>query len=433
VRRCIALFILLCFIAAESQYNYAWALTLEEALALAKETVPAYRAVALKVKATDALATASLGPYFPQIDAQASSTRHDIGPFFPDYSLTNYQLSGSWTLFDGGKRFANRQIALLNLDNDGEELRRTLINLEYNVKVAFYTALSKRDSLQQRQLQLADAQRDYEIAQGRHKYGLVKLSDTLQASVRLDQAKYNVVTADGDLRKAVADLNSLVGYVLNAKPPLEGSLEFSSTMPVLSSLYEAALQKPELKQAADAIKIASFNRAVELSAFWPSVSADAGYLKTKGVMPGSLEIPEDRTVGVSLTWNIFEFGKFFRQKSAAISTEASEATLEETKRTLLLAVQKADEDLVTAASKIIVAREQLSQAEHNYNQALGEYKIGKADILSLVQAETLLSDARNQMIISKLDVLTAKSQLEQVAGVQELEALPFEKGLQVTD
>ena len=424
MKKRIALFILLCFITATTSH----ALTLEEALALAKATVPAYRAAAFKVEATDALASASWGPYFPQVDAQTSATRHYIGPAFPDYSLTNYQLSGSWTLFDGGKRYANRQIALLNLNNDSEELRRTLINLEYNVKIAFYTALAKKDSLQQRQLQLQDAQKDYEIAQGRHKYGLVKLSDTLQASVRLDQAKYNVVTADGDLRKAIADLNSLVGYVLDTRQTLEGSLEFQPFMPIVSNLYEAALQRPEIKQATDAVKIARFNRSVELSAFWPSVSAEAGYLKMKGVAPGSLAIPEDRTIGITMSWNIFELGKFFRQKSAALSTEASAATLEETKRTIVLDVQKAYEDFVTTAGKISVAREQLKQAEHNYTQALGEYKIGKADILSLVQAETLLSDARNQMINSKLDVVTAKSQLERLAGVPELESLPIEKG-----
>ncbi len=400
------------------------ALTLKEALTLARESLPEYQAVMLKMKATEALATASLGPYLPRIDAQTSAIRHYIGPQLPNYSLTNYQLSGNWTVFDGGKRYANRQIALLNLDNDSEELRKTLINLEYNVKIAFYTALARRDSLEQKQLQLKDAQKDYEIARGRYKYGLARLSDTLQASVRFDQAKYNVVTADGDLRKAIDDLNSLVGNSLTARPLLDGSLEYSPFMPNIASLHQSALQKPEIKQAEDAVKIARFNRSVELSAFWPSVSADASYLRTKGVAPGSLSIPEDRTVGVSLTWNIFEFGKMFRQKSAGISTKSSEATLAEKKRTLLLDVQRVYEDFVTAADKIGVAREQLKQAEHNYAQALGEYKIGKADILSLVQAESLLADARAQMINAKLDLLAAKSQLERVAGVPALEALP---------
>lgn len=128
-------------------------------------------------------------------------------------------------------------------------------------------------------------------------------------------------------------------------------------------------------------------------------------------------------MGLSLSWNIFEFGKFYRQKSSAISTNVSEATLSDTKRSLLLDVQKVFENLITAQSKIAVAQEQLKQTEHNYAQAFGEYKIGKADILSLVQAESLLADARVQLTSAKLEFLITKSQLEKVAGVQAIEAL----------
>ena len=40
-----------------------------------------------------------------------------------------------------------------------------------------------------------------------------------------------------------------------------------------------------------------------------------------------------------------------------------------------------------------------------------------------MQAESLLADARAQMINSKLDLLAAKSQIERVAGVAALETL----------
>ncbi|MCC6345971.1 MAG: TolC family protein, partial [Nitrospirales bacterium] len=61
--------------------------------------------------------------------------------------------------------------------------------------------------------------------------------------------------------------------------------------------------------------------------------------------------------------------------------------------------------------------EQLRQAEHNYDQAFGEYKVGKGDILSLVQAESLLSNAREQLISSRLSRILAKVLLERTAGI----------------
>ncbi len=80
--------------------------------------------------------------------------------------------------------------------------------------------------------------------------------------------------------------------------------------------------------------------------------------------------------------------------------------------------------MFTALGKLNVAREQLKQAEQNYKQAFGEYKVGKADILSLVQAESLLADARDQLILTRLDVQVAIAVMERVAAVPRLESLP---------
>ena len=66
---------------------------------------------------------------------------------------------------------------------------------------------------------------------------------------------------------------------------------------------------------------------------------------------------------------------------------------------------------------------QLKQALQNYDQAFGEYKVGKGDILSVVIAETLLSQAREQDVQAKLNLYLAKALLERVSGIEHLEAL----------
>jgi outer membrane protein TolC len=49
--------------------------------------------------------------------------------------------------------------------------------------------------------------------------------------------------------------------------------------------------------------------------------------------------------------------------------------------------------------------------------------VGKADILSLVQAESLLSNAREQLISSKLNLILSKALLEKITGVESLETI----------
>ncbi|MBU2234051.1 MAG: TolC family protein, partial [Proteobacteria bacterium] len=116
-------------------------------------------------------------------------------------------------------------------------------------------------------------------------------------------------------------------------------------------------------------------------------------------------------------WNIFELGKFYRAKSARIEMAVSEENIRELKRQLLLECRKAYEDLMTAVRNETVAAQQLRQSEQNYEQAFGEYKVGKGDILSLVQAESLLAVAREQFISARMNAVLAKALLERVAGI----------------
>ena len=429
------------FLAAASH-----ALTLDEALTLAKENLPSYKAAMIRVKSTEALYQASLGPYLPSLDASTNHQR--IYASSQELTSRNYELTLSYTLFDGGKRRASRNISLLNLGTDREELRKNLLDLEYNVKVAFYTAMAQKEVLDQRSTQLKDAQKDYDVAEGRYKAGVAKISDRLQASVRLEQARYNLVQAEGDLKKSLSDLHSLTGVPLDSPYSLQGSLEADTSLPGRDKLSEAALQRPEVKQAESALKISENNRASALSSFFPVVSASATYTKTggsafgagtsgtsgipgagagapgAGALPGTTGsgsstgfFPEQKAIGITVTWNIFELGKFFRYKSSRLEKEVSAEKASDIKRQLLLGVHKTYEDFVTASNQLGVAQQQLKQAEYNYAQALGEYKAGKADILSLVQAESLLATAREQLTNSRLNIMLSRSLIEKTAGI----------------
>jgi outer membrane protein TolC len=403
----------------------SYPLTLDEAISLAKETLPFYKASVIRTQSTEALYHASLGPYLPSLDASTVQRRFYTSP--DEFQTSSYDVTLSYILFDGGNRKASRNIAWLNFDISKEELRTTLLDLEFNVKSAFYTAIARRDTLEQRNIQLQDAQKDYEVAEGRYKFGVAKLLDVLQASVRLEQARFSLVQAKGDFKKALLELNSLIGKPLDSQYDIEGSIDVEIKLPEREKLSDAVLQRPEIKQAEDSLKIAENNKSLSLSTFFPVISADASYQKTsggiRGLATGETAIPEEKILGITATWNIFELGKFFRVKSSELEKGVVLENLNDLKRQLLLDINKAYEDLITALNNLKVAQQQLKQAELNYSQAFGEYKVGKADILSLVQAESLLATAREQLINSQLNLISSKVSLERIAGVERLEFL----------
>ncbi|MGE5239996.1 MAG: TolC family protein [Chloroflexota bacterium] len=402
------------------------ALTVDEAITLARENVPFYRAAGYRVKSSEELYKATLGPYLPALDASTQQQRHMTTA--QEFNTWLYDITASYTLFDGGRRRANRDISRLTLDSDREVLRTNLLDLEFNVKNAFYTVIAQKETLDQRKKQLQDTQKDYEVAEGRYKFGVAKLSDLLQASVRLEQARFNVVQAEGNLNKAFSDLNSLLGKSLEERYDLQGSLDIEFVPPGREALFMVAMERPEIKQAENSLKISEKTTLLNLSTFFPVLSVNATYQSTSGGLAGLATgggvINEEWILGFNATWNIFELGKFYQYRSSVIEQSVSTELLSDIKRTVKLNVDRAYEDFTTSVNQLKVAQQQLTQAQQNYEQAYGEYKVGKGDILSLVQAESQLSTAREQLVASRLSVILFKSQLERVVGVTTIGSVP---------
>jgi outer membrane protein len=395
------------------------ALTIDEAITMSKDTLPAYKASVVKVQSSEALYQATLSPYLPRLDASASYERLSVNSAELDTRV--YDLTLSYTIFDWGNRKANRAIGKFNLDISNEELQKSFLDLSFRVKVAFYTSMALQESVEQRKIQLRDANTDSEVAEGRFKFGVARLSDVLQASVRREQAKFNLIETEGNFRKALTELNSLIGKPLESTYDLQGSLEIEGEIPDARILSDRALERPDVKQAEGAVQIASQNTAISRSAFFPTLSASAGYTKFEGDILSSYD--EEKSAALIATWNLFELGKFFVYKSSKFEETVAQENFQDIKRQVLLDVRKTYEDLLTDAGQVLVAREQLKQAEQNYSQALGEYKVGKGDITTLVQAESLLADARDQLIRSRLNRMLTKALLEQRTGIEKLESL----------
>lgn len=395
-------------------------LSLPEAVQRAVDYLPAYKAALFTVQSGEALFKASLGPYVPRVDTSAAYRRFYTS--LGDFDTRSFELSLSYLLFNGGERRANRNIASINLEDDRLSARDTLIELRSSVKTAFYTSLAQQESVLQRRVQLEDARKDLEIAEGRYKFGVARLSDTLQAGVRLEQARFNLIQAEGNLVQAYADLNSLIGMPLDSRYELVGSLDHDMKLPERSFFAASALAKPQIQQAENAVRRAEQNQALAGSAFWPSVTADAAYQRTSGGQFRFGSAPEEKFVGLTATWNLFELGKFYRYRSARFDRSAASEQASEVKRRLLLDVNNAYEDVLVASGQLDVARRQLKQAQQNYEQAFGEYKVGKADILALVQAESFLAEARDQLIASRLNLILSLTQLERLAGLPMAQA-----------
>ncbi len=395
------------------------ALTLEDALAQAERHLPALKAADARVGSRDELYKASLSPYLPTLDA--ATTQEKIKQNSRSFDLSTYDATLSYTLYDGGRRRADRNIARLNRDSEREQRGITLLDLQFDVKSSFFSTIARRDVLGHRRAQVEDSRKGLEVAQGRYELGVAKLSDVLQSSVRYEQSKFSLGQAEGELQKSLAQVNSLLGRSLNEDFDLVGDLELLTAMPGMERLAQAVVDRPEIKQSENAVQVAKNLKTRQLNEYLPTVTANASYGRSEANR--FISDLEDTSVGIRATWNIFELGKFYRTRSAGFDLQVTRENLDETVRQILLELRKAYEDYLTASRNVRVAEEQLRQAEHNYAQTFGEYRIGKTDIIALVAAEIALSNAREQHTVSKLNLILARTLIERATGVERIDLL----------
>ncbi len=399
----------------------ASSLTLEEAIEKAVKTLPAYRARSDRLKAARARYEASLSPYWPTLDI--SGVRQETHAEDDGLKQNAFDATVSYTLYDGGRRRANRDISGLNESVERQTWRQLLLDLEFDVKSRYYTLMAQKEILAQRQLQLEDTLKDFEIAQGRRELGVARRSDVLQAAVRLEQARIDVRRARGELAKARSRLNSLLGTPLDDPVATAGKLPLIDNLPALEGLSREALKRPVLQQAGDAVEIAALSKQLVDSEFRPSLSLDVSYdnTATEGALLDS--DTENTSAAILATWNIFEYRKYYDRQAAVHEIDAAAKDVEEIQRQLLLEVQNTYEDTITDRESLVLARQQLETAEFNYRQALGEYRSGKGDVLALVTAERLLADARLQFSTARLNLALSRAALERAAGITNLETL----------
>lgn len=414
----VALLSAVALMAASATPNHA--LTLEEALTEALATHPQIKAAEEDLRARKALERSSLSPYAPSLDLTGSVDRVSRGPI--DDRRDQTSLGAEYLLFDGGARFSDRSTARIQFTRAQEALRAARLDVIRDVSVAFFHVLARTRIVAERTLQVEDARKDLEIAEGRYRLGVAMKSDVLQASVRYEEALFEKNSAEGDLSTAQAALRSVVGRPLDSEVEAVGSLETLGTLKDRERLLALTEERPEVRQARLDVTLAESQVHKTLSPFLPKVTADAAYTRNDGT--GYYEdLDDEKRVGVRASWNLFRLDKFSNRQAALAQLQVAKDRLSEALRQARLECYSRYDRALTARRNVDLARSVLVQAEHNYRQALGEYRVGKGDVLSLVRAESALGSARVRLQESLSNWNVTVAELQRSVGVERLDEL----------
>lgn len=306
----------------------------------------------------------------------------------------------SYTLFDFGQRTAAAlaaREALYYADLTHNQQIQTVLQ---TVMSDYYNYLYQLAVLKGDEANLANAQMALDAANEKFALGLAALGDVAQERTQYLQSKINLTSQKQAVENAFAQLAVDLGLPANLTfkvQPLPDQIKADPMLDSIDALVSVAQNQRQdflASQANVKSKQASLLQAQR--AVLPTINTQLStgrYWFNEGLE----EKVNHWTAIVALSFPIFN-GFYYRNqiKNAQANVELSEAQLMQTELSIIQSVTTAHMGVKTAATNLGDSEEYLKAAELEFNIALTSYKVGTMTILDVLQAQSMLADARTK-------------------------------------
>jgi len=258
-----------------------------------------------------------------------------------------------------------------------------------------------------------------EVAKAFFEVGIIPKNDLLQSEVRLANARQGLVKAENDLAVAKASFNLLLRTEIGAPLQVVDILEYKPfPLGYESSVEEALRLRPEILNAQLNIDQAKEAVKVSRSGFFPTINLMGNYSRSSEELTTYGDLRSERwfiqTLATFTLWNwgntAFKVGENKVKVTQAMDskTQLIESIILEVKNDYL--------NMITAEKNIKVAEKATEQAEENVRLNEERYKYQVATATDVLDAVTLLAQARLNYYSALADFNIAKARLERSMG-----------------
>ena len=406
-------------------------LTLEESIEIALEKNPTLKGAQGVIKEAKYRRLGAVSDFLPQVDTQYSYTRLDeapttsiLGPTVTIGTKDNYNWQSTVTqpVFTGGALINNYLLADLGVDIARVEFERTKLDLILNVKEAYYGVLTAEKGVEVAEQTVEQLDANLKMAQAFYDVGMTAKNDLLQVEVSMAQARQYLIAAQNGLEVARAAFNTLLRRDIDEEVNLVEVLEYVPVAVYVDRLIEEAYQeRPELKAAGLAVKSAKRGVGLAASGLFPQASIVFNYERQGDdyTVSGSRYEPDADSwsvMGVA-RWKVWDWGKtVWGVGESKAKVFQAECALEEIMDGVQLEVKQASLAVIEAEQNIQVAETAVSQAEENFRINEERYKGQVATSTDVLDALTLLTQARTNYYKALSDYNVAKARLQRAIG-----------------
>ena len=411
--------------------------TLDEAVQSAREHQPQLRQARANTAAAGARVSQALAPLLPQLTATAGYQRTTANAItrpgqpsvgfagtlgaahskFDTFNSYSDSINVSQLVFDFGSQPNRWRAARAQAEAQEATERATALQVDFNVRSAYFTARANRALVQVARENLDNLTRHLQQIEGFVQAGTRAEIDLVQARTDTANARVMLINADNAYQTSKLNLNSAMGvqgptdYDVEdtAQPPVAGE---DAELDVL--LEEASRARPEVQSLEDQIRAEQLTMRSFQGQYAPSLAATLGFQQGGDRLNN---LGWNAAAGLSLSWNIFQGGLTKGLVSEAEANVIAAVAQLDLQRLQIrsdvdgarLAVRAAKESLSATQEALVNARERLRLAEERY-------QVGVGSAIELGDAQVALTQAAAQVVQANDQLSTARAQLLRALG-----------------
>jgi outer membrane protein len=420
--------------------------TLDESIQIALEKSLSVRSATEEIKVKEFEELSTKADFYPKLSTSYTYTRLDndtvndaqytMYPYNPltgshlaqsvsplDTNSYQFNITATQPLFTGWRLTLTRDLAALGIDIAKIQKETIIQDLILNVKEAYFGILKakKLAKVARQTVELFEAQ--LRVSQAFYDEGIIAKNDLLQTEVQMAQARQDLIKAENGVELAKSLFNKLLRRELNQELEIKDILDYYPINLLLNQcMLKAEQNRPEIREVSLNVMYAEKAVGLSKSAYYPSVTLIGNYQReTDDIFLdfGSGEDPDNWTITLQGEWTFWEWGKKRHDVGAARAKLAkSSHILQEIKDNIQLEVKEAYLSLREAEKNIQVAKTAVVQAEENFRMNEERYKQQVATSTDVLDALTLLTQARTNYFNALSEHNIAWARLERAMGIE---------------
>ena len=411
-------------------------ITLEQALQIALSENVAVKVADLEIQRTEYAKKGAYAALFPQIDLSASYQRTikkqkmymNMGgaPMEIEVGMFNTINAGATAALPlvNAQLWQSLKLSAIDVELAVEKARSSRLDMVTQVKNAYFSILFAKEALNVYEQVYNNAMANLKETQLKYDAQKVSEFELIRAKTTVANSIPNVYNAESSVEIALWQLKAVLGVDLDMNIDIAGKLDDYSQQ-MLYDIHQhdnATLDKnTTMRQLAYQVEVLAQNIKLQKYACIPSLAASFNFSYISMANDVSFkEFPWSpySTAGLSLSIPIFAGGKRHQAiRQAKNQYQQVQLQVDNTERQLKIAIRQNLNTMETNMKSYYAAQEAFASAQKAYDIAEAAYKVGRSTLIELNDAQLALTQSRLAQSQAVYNFVTAKSQLEQILGI----------------